>query len=331
MESLTLVLGIALLMVALLDMLWTTLWVSGSAGPVTRTLASAGWAVTRRVSRGSPTLMSLYGPISIIGAIVAWSGLLWIGWALVFSSDATAIRDTHSGVPGDWIDVVYYTGYAIFTMGNGDLTPAPEWRIATTLMNASGLILLTLAVSYLLSVVSAVVDMRAFATRVTTLASEPLKLVRAGWTDGSLASLEPFLASRHAELSNLTAQHAAYPVLRYFHPSDRSKAAPPAVVTLDEALTTIEAVVPEPQRPSPITMMALRGAIGDYIGAMAVEVRAEVPVPSAPKFERLAEEGMPVELEGADEVLGACEDRRRQLVALMDHYGWDWKVDVPAS
>ena len=55
---------------------------------------------------------------------VAWAALMWAEWTLVFASAETALIDTLSNRGSiTWTDWVYYTGYTIFTLGNGDYAP----------------------------------------------------------------------------------------------------------------------------------------------------------------------------------------------------------------
>ncbi|XVH33461.1 ion channel (plasmid) [Haloferacaceae archaeon DSL9] len=47
---------------------------------------------------------------------------------------------------------MYFTGYTIFTLGNGDFYPtAANWQVTTVLTSASGLLLITLIVTYVLA------------------------------------------------------------------------------------------------------------------------------------------------------------------------------------
>jgi len=55
-------------------------------------------------------------------------------------------------------------------MGNSDFTPTDgTWQIATSLTTASGMLFVTMGVSYVLSVLGAVVDKRSFASTVNNI------------------------------------------------------------------------------------------------------------------------------------------------------------------
>nr|WP_249038834.1 ion channel [Haloterrigena salifodinae] len=60
--------------------------------------------------------------------------LLWIGWTLVFASAKNAIIDTLNRGSISWSDRLYFTGYAIFTLGIGDVAPRTgRWQFVTIL------------------------------------------------------------------------------------------------------------------------------------------------------------------------------------------------------
>ncbi len=50
MNPTSLVVGVVLLLVAVVDILWTTLWVEGRAGPLTSCLMSSTWKILKKES-----------------------------------------------------------------------------------------------------------------------------------------------------------------------------------------------------------------------------------------------------------------------------------------
>lgn len=325
MGLLSFFIGAAILAAALVDMLWTTLWVSGEAGPITGRLSAVGWRLTlARVGRRHRVL-SLYGPASIVGAVVVWSAMLWAGWAMLFAADPAAVLDTTTGLPGDFIDRLYFTGYAIFTMGNGDLGPGPGWRIATVLMNASGLVLLTLVLSYLVSVISAVVGARSFAAQVTSLGVTGAGIVRTATEGGHVRNLELPLLMLSDALSRLSEQHAAYPVLRYFHAAAPAKSVPLAVHGLDDALTLISAL-PQDRRPSSMAIEMSRAAIDGYCATVGMGPGSSRPTASTSPtrdVQRPAAGDLPLEPGELERVWAASAERRARIVWMLERYGWE--------
>jgi hypothetical protein len=95
--------------------------------------------------------------LALVVGLSTWLLALWDGWPPVFASGSPAIADTVGANTVSWWDRVFLAGYAIFTLGNGDLVPAEgPWQVATTLATASGMLVVTLSVSSILSVPGAV-------------------------------------------------------------------------------------------------------------------------------------------------------------------------------
>lgn len=320
MQVIATLLGVGLLALAFVDLLWTSLWVSGRAGPLTERLSSWSWRFAVRRLRGRHRALSLFGPLSVVGAIVVWSLLLWLGWTLVFSLDSGAIRDADTGAAGDVIDRLYFTGYALFTMGNGDLAPGGNWRLVTVVMNASGIILLTLVVSYLISAISSVVHARAFAARLSATADAPQSLVLHAFEPGGPDRLGDALDSFSAEIIGIGQHHLAYPVLRFYHAADPRDASPIAVALLADALLLLRRLPPS-ERVDPLRLEALEGAIARYLDALASEEEPEAwERPPEPAVDRLPALGS----QGDDTGTEAAERCRRRLHAVVRSSGWAW-------
>ena len=101
---------------------------------------------------------------ALLAAVLMWTLLLWAGWALVFLASEGAVIGASSGAPADAWARVYFVGYTLVTLGLGAYPPAgPAAQLATTAASLSGLVVLTLAISYILPVLQAAVHRRATA------------------------------------------------------------------------------------------------------------------------------------------------------------------------
>jgi len=185
MNPVFLVAGIVILVGAIVDILWTTLWVDRGAGPISGRLTTVIWRGLRIVTRDHNRALSLAGPIILTFTLAMWIGLIWIGWTLIFASESIAVVNSRTGGPADWWGRFYYVAYTMFTDGNGDYTPVyggNVWEVASAFTTASGMAFVTLGVSYVLTVLGAVSDKRSFASTVTGLGDRSEALVRTGWT-----------------------------------------------------------------------------------------------------------------------------------------------------
>lgn len=333
MQPLYLLAGLVILVTVIVDILWTTLWVDGGAGPVSGRLATGLWYGLRTVSRGNSRLLSVAGPLILALTLALWIALLWVGWTLLFAGGSVALVSAHTGEPASWSGYVYYVAYTMFTNGNGDYTPtAPVWEFASSLTTATGMAFVTLGVSYVLSVMGAVSEKRAFASDVTGLGHRSEAFVRASWdgrddsTDNQFQGVELPLESLSSQLSLLAKQHKSYPILHYYHSEPGDEASAMAVPILDEALTLYRHGVPADDQLNPTLVADTRSSVDDYLetlGAAFIEPAEEVP--PTPELDRLRADKIPtVSDEQFDEDLEALTERRRKLLGIVQADAWYW-------
>ncbi len=170
MNEVYVIAGLLLLTAGMIDFLWTTLWLESGAGPITRCLSAWLWKGFRKISGDHAKVLSTAGPLLLCLTLVIWIILFWDGWFLIFSSDPHSLMDTQTKEPASLSDRIYFTGYVMFTLGNGDLAPNGDlWKLVTVIETAHGLLTITFSVTYLISVLSAVNQKRSFAQGVLSV------------------------------------------------------------------------------------------------------------------------------------------------------------------
>ncbi|MXR20804.1 potassium channel family protein [Halobacterium bonnevillei] len=251
-------------MLALVDILWTTLRVDHGAGPLSSALTTALWRALRRVGGSRSRALRLAGPLMLVATLGVWVAAIWAGWTLVFAAgDAALVYAGNSGGVS-WTGRIYFVADAMFTMGNGDVYPGSGgWQLATALTTASGMLFVTMGVSYVLSVVGCVSEKRAFASTVTGLGEPNETIVTRGYNGGDFDDLHVPLSSLASDLDLLAEQHRSYPVLNYYHTEEPSQAAPNGVAVLDDAWdvtysSTVRTTRPSEQRAA----LSSRGGTG---------------------------------------------------------------------
>ena len=141
--------------------------------------------------------------------------------------DGQSILHASTNTPADWAARFYFVGYLIFTAGLGDYVPNGSiWQALTVFTNMTGLLLAMPAIAYVLSVISAVVQKRAFASQVGGLGQTAAKIVESGWNGQDLRALDLPLSALASQLSQLSEQYRAYPVLRYYTGASRRSPRP---------------------------------------------------------------------------------------------------------
>jgi hypothetical protein len=183
-----------------------------------------------------------------------------------------------------------------------------------------------MGVSYVISVLGAVVDKRSFASSVTGIGNRSEQFVRDGWNGEDLHELDLPLDSLGSEASRLAKQHQAYPILHYYHSEEPADASAVAVVILDEALTLIHVAVPEEHRPNRPVVDAARSGTQSYLQTLnSMHVPLADEPPPSPDLDRLRDAGIPtVSDEEFADSLDDLSERRRKLLAVVRADAWNW-------
>ena len=323
--------GAALLTVVVLDLLWTTLWADGGSGPVSSRLSNALWRGLRRAGASRSTVVSLAGPVVLTATLVTWVAMLWAGWTFVFAASDGSLRDTADGSTVSWPGRVYYVAYAMFTMGNGDFVPVGGfWQVATALTTASGMLLVTLAVSYVLSVLGAVAQKRSFAGTVRGFGTTGPGIVLSGWNGRDLRDLDLPLSGLASDASSLADKHKTYPILHYYHSQSSENASALAVAALDDALTLMRFGTADRSLSNAAVVENTRSSVQDYLATLHeafIEAADEVPPP--PSLAPLRDAGIPTVTDAEfEEALAGLEQRRRRLLGVVRADAWQWPEEA---
>lgn len=311
------ILGIILLIAGIVDFTWTTLWPDGGAGPVTKRISLLFWMAIRWLSGGKSIIISLAGPIILIATIMTWILMFWTGWTLLFASDPDSLIDTNDNLPITWVERWYTIGYLLVTLGVGDyIMEEGLWQILAIFAAASGLVFITLGVTYVLSVLDAVTQKRAFASSVRGIGENVTEIVLNSWNGKNFNDIDLLLNSFSTQLSTLTAQHNAYPILHYYHSSKRNEESAVAVATLDEAMTIFKFGIQNGYGPNALLVQELRSTIDSFITTLrSGHITPSEIVPVVPDLDSLREQGLPVvETESFLRSLEELTERRKALL-----------------
>ncbi|MCM3611078.1 two pore domain potassium channel family protein [Planococcus sp. MERTA32b] len=327
MSEIYAILGIILLIATIIDFAWTTLWPDGGAGPVTKRVSLLFWVFLRWLSGGKSSLISLAGPIILIATLVTWILMFWTGWTLVFAADPSSFIDTNDNNPISWTERWYVTGYLLFTLGVGDyIMKEGLWQILAILTAASGLVFITLGVTYILSVLDAVTQKRAFAESIRGIGDNVSEIVMNSWNGENFNDIDLLLNSFSSQLSTLTSQHNAYPILHYYHSSKRDEELTVAVATLDETLTVYKFGIKDGCGPNKLLVHEARSTVDSFITTLRSGYISPAELaPPVPDLDTMRDNGLPVV--STDQFLSSLEDlseRRKALLGSLRDNGRNW-------
>ena len=328
MNLLLLLTGVALILLALVDAAWTALWIDGRGGPLSSLLGRTLWRAWRAlIPNDRHRLLSLSGPLVLVGTLLSWILLLWIGWTLVFVSEPTSLNYARAPRDPTLSGVFYYVAYTMFTVGNGDFWPVGgTWQIVTALTAATGMILVTLAVSYILTIIPAATQKQLLASSISAMGGSPEEWVINHWNGKGFPSLTTQLSAIAGQVSLVAKQHAAYPILHVYHGSVPGDASARARAIFDDALTLLHFGVLEECEIAPGSIIAARAAVRDYLDTLQAEgIDASAEPPPAPDLDRLRQAGIPtVDDDRFAARLEEITSRRCLLRGLVQYNVYEW-------
>lgn len=226
--------GMGVLLLMFYDLCRTTISVAG-AGPVTACLSNALWQPARWIHErfDTPRLLKSIGPCLAILLLAMWVALSWLGWWLIFSSHPGTVVESNSRLIASPVELAYFVGFTITTLGYGDFVPSDSsWKLVAIVSAVNGFSVFTLAVTYWLSIVSAVVKKRKLASTIALLGPSPIVILKRNRGEGDFDILGSQVDKIVAELLELEQQQRAYPILHYYHADSAREALPVSLVRL---------------------------------------------------------------------------------------------------
>src|SRR5579864_7709137 len=221
---------------------------------------------SRRIDRKRDSLLSYYGPISLLLLLGLWAVALMFGFALIHYGAHTQFFGAN--FPNRFGNDLYVSGTTLVTLGLGDLFPASSLaRFLLVLEAGIGFGFLALVIGYL------PVLYQSFSRREVTIS---LLDARAGSPPTAAELLR-----RHAGLHGLDARlqllkdwehwsadlmesHLSYPVLAYFRSQHDNQSWLAALTTiLDASALTIVGIEGSCQRQAELTFAMARHAVVD--------------------------------------------------------------------
>lgn len=278
------------------DFFFTVISING-AGPISSRLSALISTVFLKMNYALKTRKVLkYSGVSVIlSLIIWWIGGLWLGFYLLILSDEPSVVTASSGTVADASDKFYYSGYVLSTMGNGDfVSGSSRWQIVIAVFSFSGFIFITTAMTYLISVSSAVIHKRSLALFITDMIVLDEDEDRMNCLYENEADLRSMI-NRHNQ------NHLAYPVVHYFFSMDKKASFSFGLWELNEVIVSIQ----NNHAHRPHKLKPLIQAIDSYLNTMS-----EAFIPRVQK-------------DNETEVVDSGKLRKEQLHNLLQSDGWN--------
>jgi ion channel len=352
--------GFVLLALIIFDIYATVLHSSARYGPVGESLNRSVWRLTRtiafKLSRAHRhKLLNMVGPLLLPLLIVVYIVLLTVAFALVYYPHVP--RGFTFGVEHPeqgWIDAIYFSGVTLTTVGYGDMVPRfAALRFFALFEAASGLVVISLAITYMLTVYTALERKRYVAVSLYHQAGEGADVagfIAHHFVEGRFYGLRDALRTVTRDLQGMLESHIDHPVIHYFHPVEVYKGTPRVLFLLLETCAVIRAALDREENadlrnyPEVRTLDAgVRLVLVQLVDSLDLERRGSLRRPTEQEVEetrqrwhqryeqtlaRLKESGIGLRRDteqGWEEYRAQREEWESKLRRLALHLGYDWE------
>jgi len=237
--------GVVLVILTLADIYLTVLYPRSGKGVLSMPLSKVVWSLFRLASRiplfNKNRLLSYCGATLLVAFVTLWILLIVAGFALIaWPKLGSAITNSQGPTETNFVTAFYYSGYSFTTLGVGKITPNTGlYQVLIILEAAIGFSTFTLALTYFLSVYSALTRRNTFALslqhRTASTANAAEIIARLG-ANGDFNGARQDITNMSKDLLNLLESHHSYPVLHYFRFQEAYYAlAQIALITMDTA------------------------------------------------------------------------------------------------
>ncbi|MEG9328188.1 potassium channel family protein [Salinimicrobium catena] len=237
MDSLQIIGGLVVIALTFLDFFHTTLSGNGF-GFISRELNRL---LNRLIIRNRNRSIYRYSGLAhLLITTSVWLGLLFCGAFLIFTAKEEMVVNGSTFLPATEDERFYYTSYVLSTLGIGDFVPGSETsRILTGILSFTGFILITTGLTYLLSVVQAVLSKKELAFFISTLGGDVEEIYRFFKKDENLDGLLSDANDLRKQILKNASSYLAFPMTNYFLTKKRNSALIVQLAILSEVLMVL--------------------------------------------------------------------------------------------
>ncbi len=266
MNNVLFILGILLYFSIAIDIIKTTLSTQGG-GFITGRISYYFWRCAFKIAgkNGKSRLLGHVGYLLLIKILASWVLLLWLSMFLILNVSADTVLNATTKLPAGLWEKVYYAGYTISTLGTGDYVAGSDiWRVVTNIYSFSGIIFLTLSVTYFIPMISAVIEQRKIGIKLSTLGDNPQEIILNHWNGKDFSSFTSQVMDIADSLIQYSQQHRAYPIIHYFHNNKKKNTIILELAKLFETYILFKYALKEEKRPSLQDLKPLSIAFDNY-------------------------------------------------------------------
>lgn len=348
--------GVGLLGLVFYDIYSTILRATKQPGPFSEFLNRGFWWIATRLTcnlnrRWRHRLLSAVGPLLMPFLIALLISLLMTGFALIYLPRMETGFKIENEAHGNVIlQAFYFSGVTLFTIGYGDILPVTAvTRTAALVEGACGIAVISLSITYLLTVYRALERKRALALNFYHQARQGADIsgfITSHFARGQFHSLTESLREATRNLQELLESHIEHPVIHYFHPVEVYKGFPRTLFVVLETVAILNAHLEEKEYieagDHPDVLIAgdnARHVLAELVTSLNLEKRATEPFETEAEtvkrrrncfvraMRRLQKTSIKTRSDIERALLEYSEDRaawERQLYHFADFLGYDW-------
>lgn len=319
--------GLFITLLTIYDMILTILSPRG-AGLVADRISRGVWRVCLMATGrdGRNNLLRFVGPMLLLIVVLNWIILLWIGNTLIVYSDSEALWSSANNtyVTG-FIEKMYFIAYVLSSMGSGDFTPSGDWwMFYTGFISYTGLVFISLGISFLIPVVEAITLKRQLSLRIHNLGRNPKEILER-YDKNKYKELLELFSELEPDLLTLAQYHLAYPVIHYFHSKNLFESIPVKFVTLDETMSIMLYRIQRDNLADVNSLERSYSSMSYYLSTLATAfIKPDDDEPKRPETTYLSDAPKDSTPRGTSTEQNLI-DRRKLLLAYLQNDGWGWE------
>ena len=219
------ILGAVLIAVTLVDVFLTVLYARSHIGIISDRVARLTWhtfeVVGRALGGRRGHFFSFLGPLVILLIVVTWMLALTLGSALIIHPNmGVDFKALHTETPTDFITALFVGSHSFVIASENNFSPETSFgRLYFTFTGTAGLIVTTLALTYILHVYTALQERDSLGLELHLLTDETndaAELLAGLGAHGHMHSSYAELGDAAAQLAAIDEAYHHYPVLFFF-------------------------------------------------------------------------------------------------------------------
>lgn len=241
--------GFLLIILVIFEVYMTVLRAHKRPGPVSAKINYWLWWTASNIAhrasqRVRHSLLNSIGPL-LLPILTGVLLFLLVGYVFIYYSHLPQDFNINSQTEKNdaWRQALYFSGVTLLTIGYGDVTPRTDFmRVVALLEGLSGIAVISLVITYLLTVSSAVQHKRAVALSFFHQAkhgADVAGFITHYFRRGKFYGLKEIFRTGTRDIQILLESHIEHPVIYYFHSYSVYKSMPRVLFILLEAANII--------------------------------------------------------------------------------------------